>query len=71
LVAEGSWLGDGLRLLRLRGEPFLQGLVEAFHFAAGGGVVGFGVLLDHAEVAQQGGEAVEGVASCLAAGEAG
>ena len=57
-VAEGLQLSDGLRLSRLSGEPHFEGLVEAFHFAAGGGVVGLGVLLGHAEVAQQGGEAV-------------
>jgi hypothetical protein len=51
-------------------QPFLQGLVEAFHFATGGGVVRFGMFLHHAEVTQQGGEAVEGVPSGAAAGEA-
>ncbi len=45
-VAEGVELG--LELFEgggwgLTGEPFLQGLVEAFHFAAGLGVVGAGV----------------------------
>src|SRR5829696_6420991 len=70
-VAEGLQLRDGGRLLRLGGEPFLQGLLKSLHFAAGGGVVRFGVLLHHAESAEFGLEAVEGVASGVAAGEAG
>jgi hypothetical protein len=36
----------------LGAEPVLQGLWEAFDFAAGGGVVGSGVLLGHAEPVQ-------------------
>jgi hypothetical protein len=71
VVAEGLQLGDGGGLLGLRSEPFLQGLVEAFHFAAGGGVVRFGVFLCHAEIAEFGLEAVDGVAAGAAAGEAG
>jgi len=35
-------------------EPFLQRLVEAFHFAAGGGVVRPGMLLGYAEPAEFG-----------------
>ena len=71
LVAEGLQFGQGLGLPRLRSEPFLQRLLEPFHFAAGGGVVRPGVLLDHTQMAEFGLEAVDGVASGAAAGEAG
>jgi hypothetical protein len=64
-------LGQGLGLPGLRGQPFLQCLVEAFHFAAGGRVVRPGVLLGHAEAAQFGLETVDGVPAGVAAGEAG
>ena len=33
------------------GEPFFEGLVEAFNFSAGGGVVGGGVDLVDVEAA--------------------
>ena len=49
-------------------EPFLEGLLEAFDFAAGGGVVGSGVLLGDVEAAEF---VLEGVAAAFAAGEAG
>ena len=48
-------------------EVFLQGLLEAFDFAAGGGVVRSGVLLAGAEFVE---ECFESVASASAAGEA-
>jgi hypothetical protein len=41
--------GDGGRLVRLCGQPLFQGLLEPFDFAAGGGVVGSGVLLGDAQ----------------------
>jgi hypothetical protein len=44
-VGEGG--GSGLA-----GEPFFEGLVEAFDFSAGGGVVGGGVDLDDPEAAE-------------------
>ena len=50
LVAEGLQFGQGLRVAAAAREPFLQRLLEAFYFAAGGGVVRLGVLLHHAEV---------------------
>ena len=37
-LADGGWLGV------LGGEPFLHGLLEAFDFALGGGVVGAAVI---------------------------
>ena len=61
-------LGDRGGLVGLGAQPRFQGLLEAFDLAAGGGVVGSGVLLDDAEAAQFG---LEGVAAALAAGEAG
>ena len=54
----GGWLG---------GEPFLEGLLEAFDFAAGGGVVGAGVLLGDVERGEGG---LESVAAAAVAGEA-
>jgi hypothetical protein len=51
-------LGDGRGLVGLGVEPTLQGLVEAFDLAAGGGVVRPRVLLLHAEANQFGFEAV-------------
>ena len=36
-VDQGLQLGDGRGLVWLGGEPFLEGLLEAFDFAAGGG----------------------------------
>jgi hypothetical protein len=39
---------DRERLVGLGGQPVLEGLLEALHLAAGGGVAGSGVLLDHA-----------------------
>jgi hypothetical protein len=35
--------------LRLSTEPFFESLLEAFDFAAGGGVIGPGILLSDAE----------------------
>ena len=53
----------------LAGEPFLEGLVEPFDFAAGGGVVRPGVLLTDVVFDEFG---LEGVAGCSAAvGDAG
>ena len=49
----------------LAGQPGLEGLLEAFDLAAGGGVVGLGVLLDHAEGTEFG---LEAVAAGFAAG---
>ena len=43
--------GDGLRWW-LCGEPFLLGLLEAFHFALGLGVVGSGVVEPDSEAAE-------------------
>jgi hypothetical protein len=48
-VEQGLQVGDRLRLVGLGPEPFLEGLLEAFDFAAGGGVVGSAVLLDDVE----------------------
>jgi hypothetical protein len=50
-VEEGLQFGDGGRLVGPGSEPLLQSLLEAFDLAAGGGVVGAGVLLDHAAAA--------------------
>jgi hypothetical protein len=44
-VDEGLEFGDGVGCDGLGSEPLFQGLLEAFDFAAGGGVVGSGVLL--------------------------
>ena len=55
-------------LVGLGAEPVLQGLLEPFDLAAGGGVVRAGVLLHDAEAAQF---VLEAVASAAAAGEAG
>ena len=60
-------LGDGGGLDGLGAEPLLQGLLESLDLAAGGGVVGSGVLLDHVEPSEF---VLEGVASAAAAGEA-
>src|SRR5512132_1908534 len=65
---QGLQFGQGLGLDGLGGEPFLEGLLEAFDLAAGGGVVGAGVLLGHAQAVQFG---LQGVAAALAAGQAG
>ena len=67
-VEQGLQLGDRGRLVGLGAQPRLEGLLEAFDLAAGGRVVGSGVLLDDAERAQLG---LEGVAAAAAAGEAG
>ena len=67
-------VGQGLELLdrgwlgSLGGEPILEGLVEAFDFPAGGGVVRSGVFLLDAEFDQAG---LEGVAAASVAGEPG
>ena len=68
LVEEGLQVGDGGWLGGSSAEPFFQGLLEAFDFAAGGGVVGSGVLLGDVEADEFG---FEGVASASSAGEAG
>jgi hypothetical protein len=67
-VDEGLQLGDGGRLDRLGGELSLQGLLEPFDLAAGGGAVRAGVLLHNVAAAQL---VLEVVASAAAAGEAG
>lgn len=67
-VDEGLELGDRGWLRGLGSEPVLQGLLEAFDFAAGGGVVRSGVLLVDAEADEFG---FEHVAATTAAGEPG
>jgi hypothetical protein len=67
-VEEALQLADRGGLDRLGGQPLLHGLLESFGFAAGGGVVGAGVLLHHAEAAQL---VLERVAAAAAAGVAG
>jgi hypothetical protein len=52
----------------LGAQPVLHGLLEAFDLAAGGGVVGSGVLLHDVESAQL---VLQGVAAALAAGKTG
>ena len=49
-------------------EPFFEGLLESLDFAAGGGVVGPGVLLLDSQVGEEG---FEGVAAAFPAGVAG
>jgi len=66
-VELGLEFGDGGGA-GLAGEPFFEGLVEAFDFPAGGGVVRGGVDVVDAEAVEFG---FEGVASAFAAGEAG
>ncbi len=58
--------GDGGGLGLLGGEPFLECLVEAFDFAAGGGMVRGGVLLLDLEFREPG---LEGVAAASEPGE--
>jgi hypothetical protein len=71
-VDEGLELGEGGRLLGLGGTPLLHGLLEPLDFAAGAGVVGAGVLLDDAEAAELGLEAVATAGAVqAAAGQAG
>ena len=60
-------LGQGSGLDGSGAEPLLQGLLESLDFAAGGGAVGSGVLLDHVEPSEL---VLEGVASAAASGEA-
>ena len=67
-VEQGLQLVDGGGLGGLGAEPFLHGLLEAFDLAAGGGVVGAGVLLHHVQASQF---VLEGVAAAFAAGQAG
>ena len=67
VVDLGLEFGDGGGA-GLAGEPFLEGLVEAFNFSAGGGVVGGGVDLCDAVAVQFGFKAV---APALAASESG
>src|SRR5215472_1076387 len=59
---------EGVRLLRLSAQPLLHRLLEALDFAAGGGVVGAGVLLLDVEASQLG---LQAVATALAARESG
>lgn len=59
----GQGCGSGLA-----GEPAFEGLVESFDFAAGGGVIGGGVDLAHAQAVQFG---FVLVAAAFAAGESG
>lgn len=59
----GQGCGSGLA-----GEPAFEGLVESFDFAAGGGVIGGGVDLAHAQTVQLG---FVLVAAAFAAGESG
>ena len=67
-VEQGLQLADRGGLVGLGGQPLLHGLLESLGFAAGGGVVGAGVLLHHAQAPQLG---LEGVAAAFAAGVAG
>ncbi len=67
-VEEGLQLGGRGWLDRLGAQPLLHGLLEAFDLAAGGGVVGVGVLLHHVQAAQFDFEAG---APAAAAGESG
>src|SRR4029079_7531343 len=60
-------LGQGSGLDGSGAEPLLQGLLESLDFAAGGGAVGWGVLLVHVEPSEL---VLEGVASAAASGEA-
>jgi hypothetical protein len=62
-VEEGLEFGQGGGLVGLGSEPVLHGLLEAFDFAAGGGVVGSAVLLGHVPVAEL---LFESVAAALA-----
>ena len=68
-VEQGLQLGDGGGLVGLGAQPVLEGLLEAFDLAAGGGVVGSAVLLDDVPGAEL---LFEAVAAALAseAGEA-
>ena len=50
VVGAGEFVEERLEFVEvvgagLGGEPFFEGLLETFDFAAGGGVVGCGVLL--------------------------
>src|SRR6266568_5274843 len=58
LVDELLDLGEAAGLVWLAAEPLFEGLLESFDFAAGGGVVGAGVLLRDAEGAEFGFESV-------------
>ena len=55
---QGLQLGDRRWLVGLGAEPRLEGLLEAFDLAAGGRVVGSGVLLDDAEAASSASKAL-------------
>ena len=61
-VDQGLEFVVGCWLWGLGCQPFLEGLVEAFDFAAGGGVVGSGVLLLDLEGGEAGLEAVAAAA---------
>ena len=67
-VEQGLQLGDGGGLVGLGSEPVLHRLLDAFDFAAGGGVVGPAVLLLDVELSEF---CFEAVAAASAAGEAG
>ncbi len=66
-VDESLQLGEGGGLVGLGTQPVLHRLLEAFDLAAGGGVVGGGVLLGDVQAAQL---VFQGVAAAAAAGEA-
>ncbi len=69
VVEVGLEFGDGA-CWWVGAEPSFECLVEAFDFAAGGGVVGSGVLLDDVVSGEFGLEAVASAASaCQAGGE--
>jgi hypothetical protein len=53
-VQQGLELGESGGLVRLRAEPLLEGLLEAFDLALGLGVVRLAVLLGDAQAAQFG-----------------
>ena len=61
-VEQGMQLSEGGRLPALAGQPGLKGLLEAFDLAAGGGVVGAGVLLGDPEHGELGLERVAAAA---------
>jgi len=65
-LEEGLEFADGGGLGWLGTQPFLHRLLEPFGLAAGGGVVGARVLLDHVQPPEF---VLEGVASAAAAGE--
>jgi hypothetical protein len=66
-VQEGLEFGQGGRLRTLRAQPFLEGLLEPLHLAAGGGVVGSAVLLHDPVAVQLGLEPVAAAGAAQAA----